>query len=136
MKRILTAAIALMSLSSFASAAEFSCGMAKAGTGGWIRPVIQVKIDPSTNEAWVRDDLTNRSVQGWYDAKLKVNNDKRYTVTWTYKDLTKDKKNQSAPSLDYRLTIVKSTLKANATMDPRGFNNRWTGRGKCKQVKS
>lgn len=126
--KLFLAAIAACFTSS-AMADTYACDFSRGGAGGWIRPVILVDIDPAAGTAKAKDDLTLERTKDWYPAKISVNNKKRYTVKWQL-PRTKDRSRQTA-TLDYRLTIIKTSNKAQAIMRPQGYDNNFQTGGKC-----
>lgn len=131
MKTLFLSAVVCTAFATMASAETYRCELASGKSGGWIRPVVMVKIDPDQGAAHVQDDLTNRYEKGWYTAKLSVDNAKRYSVVWDVKGVS-DKSNQKTAHLHYRLSIQKKNLKANASMKPQGYTNQFTTSGRCK----
>ncbi|NQY60634.1 hypothetical protein [Cognatishimia sp.] len=132
MKRILTA-VALSLAATAAQAEIYECDFSRGGSGGWIAPNIFIQVDEAKGTAAVQDAITHSIKKGWYDAKLANNSSKRMTVTWKVENL-KDRSGQNVKS-DYRLVLIKSKMRANAHMVPRGYDNSFRSSGPCKIAK-
>lgn len=133
MKRVLTAGV--LSLAATAAHAEiYECDFSRGGAGGWVAPVIAVNVDLDSNSAQIVDGFTLQRQDGWFDAKLTSKTKKRFTVKWRL-PRQKDRLNQNA-HLDYRLTVLLPSLKANASMSPVGYDNNFNTHGTCKLVQS
>ncbi|MCH2250042.1 MAG: hypothetical protein MK042_09620 [Cognatishimia sp.] len=132
MKRILAAA-ALIFAANTAQAEIYECDFSRGGAGGWIAPNIFIQVDESKGTAAVQDGITQSIKKGWYDAKLANSSDKKLTVTWRVENL-KDRSGQNVKS-DYRLVLIKTRMRANAHMVPRGYDNSFRSSGPCKIAK-
>ena len=107
---IVSAAIALLSATS-ALAQDWACSFPGQRVDAWIRG--QIFVSGEGQEFTVFDSLVNEAHGGPIPAKVTANNDKRLTVKWTLKRI--EQRHGFAPRIDYTLTYLKDTGRANIT---------------------
>jgi hypothetical protein len=132
--RVFLAAAAFTILATSTQAEIYECDFSRGGAGGWVAPLIAVNVDLDSKSAMIVDGFTLQRQDGWFDAKLTSSTQKRFTVKWRL-PRQKDRLNQDA-HLDYRLTVFLPSLKANASMNPVGYDNNFQTHGKCKLVQN
>ncbi|SHI81161.1 hypothetical protein SAMN05444000_103126 [Shimia gijangensis] len=94
-----------------ALAEQWSCSFPNQRLDAWIRGQIMVSTDGT--EATVFDSLINEAHAGPIGARVTANNDKRLTAKWTLKRI--ELRHGFAPRIDYTLTYLKDTGRANIT---------------------
>lgn len=107
---IVSTAIALLSASS-AVAQDWACSFPGQRVDDWIRG--QMFVSGEGQNITVFDSLINEAHGGPIPAKVTANNDKRLTAKWTLKRI--EQRHGFAPRIDYTLTYLKDTGRANIT---------------------
>jgi len=113
-----------------ALAETYLCEFTRGGSKGWIPTKILVNIDAEAGTAGVMDGLTLSKQEGLFPAKISANTKKRYTISWSVKRL-KSNTGQNV-NADFRLSLQKTSLIANVSMLPQGYDNKFSTRGPCK----
>lgn len=113
------------------SAETYKCELSRGG--GWIAPVIFLLVDEQKGTAFVQDGITQSKKKGWFDARLTDVSDRRFTVKWQVKNLVSQ--SGQGTIADYNLTFIKRNKRANAQMQPRGYDNMFNSSGACAVVK-
>ena len=132
MKTVFLAVAIACATATSALAETFKCNFSRGGGTSWISNEMYFKVDPTAKQAWVQDGMSQRFVDGWYQAKLNKNNSKRYTVSWKFENF-KNSKNQRATLL-YKLTYQKSGGRTTIQMRPAGYDNSFNTGGTCQKV--
>lgn len=141
MNKIFAAVLAMSTLVPLsAQATVYVCELAETGAndGGWIPPETVVEFDPNSDKAMVFDGLIKEIYGKPIEAKISVNNNKRYTFSWNVRNVpitTTEHKQMLVKNMVYRLTVTKGTLQATETMKPIRFTNTFRAKGKCVQKK-
>ena len=141
MSKIFAAVLAMSTLVPLsAQATVYECKLAASGASdaGWIPPETIVEFDPNTSKAKVYDGLIDEIYGKPIEAKIAVNNNKRYTFTWNVRNVpitTTESRQMLVKNMVYRLTVTKGTLLATETMKPIRFTNTFRAKGKCVQKK-
>lgn len=117
-----------------ASATNYKCNIKVRGINGGISPVLVFSINDDETEAMVYDAYVQKVYDRPIEAKIVVANAKRYTLKWSVA-IKSDSDGQTLPRIDYRATYVKRTHKLSITGFPIGYDNQFTGTGKCAVTK-
>lgn len=107
----------------------YLCKFGPRAGGGWLGGDMLFEREKG-DQFRVMTGTSKRYTGGAVMGRASTENNKRITIKWAL-DQVRNQDLQTAPALDYKITIVKSTLKAHAVMYPRGYSNDFKGRGVC-----
>lgn len=96
--------------------------------GGWIPSQLYLVYNPGTGNAEVIDSVIKHFVGKPIPVRLTQETKARIGFAWTL--TIKDSSNQQAP-MEYRFTYFKNGQPAQMTAQPGGYDNSWSGSGKC-----
>lgn len=117
-----------------AMAAEYECDIRLNGLNGGIAPVLIFSTNKEESDIFVYDGMIKHYHGKPLQGKIAVANTKRITFKWSV-DVVSDSIGQSMPRIDYRATYLKQTRKITVTGRPAGWDNLFSGTGKCKRTK-
>lgn len=108
----------------------YECDMLGTEQGrGWISPKIAIVL-PAKGDVTVIDALTLTFAKGAAKATVLRDNNKRFIVKWTLKNVRADS-GRSFAHFDYRVSISKATGKIELTAGPRTFDSGLRSSGTC-----
>lgn len=119
---------------STAMAATYECNVRQNGVDGGIAPVLVFLLNKEENEIFVYDGIIKNYHGKPIMGKVAVANPKRITFKWTV-DVVSTSSGQNVPRVDYRATFLKRSQKITVTGFPAGYDNQFSGTGKCKRTK-
>lgn len=128
------AALALaLILPSTASAAvtDYECALKERGTSGWISRQLILQHDAARGKVVVVDPVILSLGPDPVAGKLVRETGAQITFGWEVKS-PQDRNGTVAPSMIFQITIAKATGAAAIQARPTGFEDIFTGKGKCK----
>lgn len=117
-----------------AMAAEYECDIKLNGLNGGIAPVLIFSVDEEESGVFVFDGMIKHYHGKPLQGKIAVANTKRITFKWSV-NVVSDSIGQPMPRIDYRATYLKRNGRITVTGRPAGYDNQFSGTGKCKQTK-
>lgn len=124
--------ILFLGQSAGASGFLYECDMRDPDQGlGWVSPKIAIVL-PGDGSATVVDALTLTFAEDPVPGRILRDNDARFIVKWTLKDVRADT-GRSFAHFDYRASISKSTGRIELTAGPRTFDSGLRSVGTCRK---
>ena len=115
-----------------ASGFLYECDMEDPDQGlGWVSPKIAIVL-PGDGSVTVVDALTLTFAEDPVLGRILRDNDARFIVKWTLKDVRADT-GRSFANFDYRASIAKSTGRIELTAGPRTFDSGLRSVGTCRK---
>jgi uncharacterized protein (DUF58 family) len=127
---VMLTAVVLAAGAAAADVARLECRFPqeRARGGGWVPEILVIEDDASKASATVFDPLIRHFVGTPIDGARGEKTRARITYSWKF---TAQNKGQ-APVMLYRLTYFTDGRPATLTVQPGGYDNKWSGEGACK----
>jgi hypothetical protein len=119
-----------------AEAQRYDCRFAsgQARTGGWISQVLVLDHKAGAASALVNDAIINTFVGVPVQAQVVAETRARTTFAWDVQTATRGSAGAQRAVMRYRLTLYKDGRPATITAQPRGYDNAFSGEGRCRRA--
>lgn len=129
--RVFAASAVAVVIAVAAQAETYVCNVKPIGHDtGWISKTIAIDVDSKTDAVLVSDSVILYFNKKPLAGRLSKSTEKRLTVTWEVLRAKSDT-NQNIARFLYRATYYKLTGKFIISARPSGYDNAFSGRGKC-----